>query len=88
MNFEVFNDGVYVVESSVPLYRGDEVFVTSATDFEYDSAYGCFNSTQFTYEVELTIVNEDLSEYNPAKSRNGGCYAFAKGIATSVRLLD
>lgn len=88
MNFEVFNDGKYVVESSIPLYRGDEVFVTSATDFEYDAGYGCFNDTQFTYEVELTIVNEDLSNYNPAKCRNGGCYAFAKGIATSVRLLD
>ena len=88
MNFQYFNDGKDVVESSVPLYRGDEVFVTSATDFEYDSAYGCFNSTQFTYEVELTIVNEDLSEYDPAKCRNGGRYAFAKGIATSVRLLD
>ena len=88
MDFEIFSDGKYVVESSVPLYRGDEVFLTSATDFEYDAGYGCFNSTQFTYEVELTIVNEDLSEYDPAKSRNGGCYAFAKGIATSVRLLD
>lgn len=86
MNFEMFCDGIYVVETSVPLYRGDEVFLTSS-EFEYDSAYGCFNSTKYTYEVELTIVNEDLSEYNPAKCRNGGCYAFAKGIATSVKLI-
>ena len=73
MDFEIFSDGKYVVESSVPLYRGDEVFLTSATDFEYDAGYGCFNSTQFTYEVELAIVNEDLSEYDPAKSRKVGC---------------
>ena len=87
MDFELFKDGIYVVESSKPLARGFVIqLVNSNCEFSYDSFYGCFSNDNNlkTYEVKVVITNEDLSNYQVEKSNNGGNYAFATGVITEI----
>jgi len=32
----------------------------------------------YAFIVDLELLNVDLSNYEPSKSNNGGCYAFAE----------
>ena len=53
--------------------------------FEYDCFYGCFmNGIKRRARVRVEILNEDLSEYVPEKSRDGGCYAYAAAKIVEV----
>ena len=88
MNFDIFEDGEYVVESSKVLKRSDEVYLTTS-EFDFDASNGTFtNDKMDAYAVQLVIVSEDLSDFDADKCRNGGKYGFAKGIATSVKKID
>jgi len=80
MDFEIFTDDVYVVESSKPLKRSDGVYLTTS-EFDFDASNGCFSKDEMNiYAVKLEIVSEDLSDFDADKCRNGGKYGFAKGI--------
>lgn len=89
MNFELFKDGKYTVQSSKEINYLDTIeIVNENCEFGFDSFTGCFSNDNLReYEVTLVITDEDLSNYNVAKSNNGGAYGFAKGVVTSVTSL-
>ena len=79
---EVFGDfrTKFVLESDMPiLNKGDEVtLVNQNCKFEFDSITGTFNKNLYYYYiVDLELIETDYSEYDPLKSNNGGCYAYA-----------
>lgn len=77
---QVFKDGIYEIESSVEPTINETIYlVNSNCEFNYDSFFGCFNNSNDlkTYKVEVEILYEQLDDYIPEKSNNGGHYAFA-----------
>ena len=85
---EVFEDGTYTVYSEKidEIKPGDIIYLTTS-EFEYDCVYGCFmNGIRGSADVEVEIMNEDLSEYNPDKCKNGGCHGFA--AAKVLKIMD
>lgn len=83
---QLFNDGVYTVYSEKidQLKPGDIIYLTSS-ELDYDCIYGCFiNNLRKHRDVEVEIIYEDLSEYEPEKSRNGGCYAYASAKVLEI----
>ena len=62
------------------LEENDTVTITNSNcEFEFDAVKGSFeNNLMYAFIVDLDVVNVDLSEYDPTKSTNGGCYAFAE----------
>lgn len=85
---EVFEDGTYTVYSEKidEIKPGDIIYLTTS-EFEYDCVYGCFmNGIRGSADVEVEIVNEDLSEYDSRKCRNGGSYGFA--AAKVLKIID
>lgn len=86
MDFNLFRDGKYVVESNQELHRGDVVYLVNENcEFPFDSSTGCFErNCNYEYEAQVIITNEDLSEYQVEKSNNGGAYGFAKGVIVEI----
>ena len=77
---QVFKDGIYEIESSVePILNEIVYLVNSNCEFAYDSFSGYFTNSDNlkSYRVALEIVYEQLDDYIPEKSNNGGHYAFA-----------
>lgn len=82
----LFSDGIYTVwaENIHQLKEGDIIYLTTS-EFDYDCMCGCFmRNIRNSAEVEVEILNEDLSEYVPGKSTNGGCYAYAAAKVTKI----
>ena len=79
---EIFGDLNHkVIWSDHPVIRkNDTITITNSNcEFEYDSKKGCFEQDlMYAFIVDLELLNADLSNYEPAKSNNGGCYAFAE----------
>lgn len=76
---QIFNDGKYTVflENIKQLKEGDKIHITTS-EFPYDCRRGCFmNQLNHCAKIEAKVLHEDLSEYVPEKSTNGGCYAYA-----------
>lgn len=83
---KVFNDGEYTVwsEKINELKKGDIIHLTTS-EFEYDCIYGCFmKDISRCARVKVKILNEDLTEYVPEKSCNGGCYGYAAAEVLEV----
>ena len=83
---EVFQDGRYTVYSEKidTIKTGDIIYLTTS-EFMYDCVYGVFmNGIRRSADVEVKILMEDLSEYVPGKSHNGGCYGFASAEVRRV----
>lgn len=77
----------YGILASEKLERGDKIYlINSNCEFTYDSTTGgfCNLSDVEEYIVEVEILEEDLSEYRPEKSNNGGCYAYATATVVEV----
>lgn len=82
LNLEnIFGDLTHrIIWSTNPfLKKFDKVRITNTNcELTYDSIEQRFDEdAHFAYIVELDLLEVDLSEYEPAKSNNGGCYAFA-----------
>ena len=59
----------------------DEIITitNSNCEFEFDCVDGSFKQDlMYAFIVDLELLNVDLSNYEPSKSNNGGCYAFAE----------
>lgn len=59
----------------------DEIITitNSNCEFEFDCVDGAFKQDLlYAFIVDLELLNADLSNYEPAKSNNGGAYAFAE----------
>ena len=85
---EVFEDGVYTVwaENIRNLEVGDKIYLTTS-NLEYDCMCGCFmNGIRGSRTVQVKILFEDLSEYDPRRCNDGGCYGFA--TAEVLKILD
>lgn len=83
---EVFQDGVYTVYSEKidNIKPGDTIYLTTS-EFMYDCVYAVFmTGIRRSADVEVKILMEDLSEYVPEKSHNGGCYGFASAEVVKV----
>ena len=64
-----------------PILMTDEIvtIVNSNCEFEFDCVDGAFKQDLlYAFIVDLELLNADLSNYEPAKSNNGGAYAFAE----------
>ena len=82
----LFKNGEYIVysEKANDIKPGDIIYLTTA-EFMYDCVYGVFmNGIRRSADVEVKILMEDLSEYVPEKSHNGGCYGFASAEVRRV----
>ena len=87
MDFDLFKDGKYVIESNrEKLHRGDVVYLVNRNcEFPFDSSTGSFErKCRYRYEANIVITNEDLTEYKVEKSNNGGAYGFAKGVIVEI----
>ena len=85
-NHEVFQDGRYTVYSEKidTIQPGDIIYLTTS-EFSYDCVYAVFmNGIRKSADVKVKILMEDLSEYVPEKSHNGGCYGFASAEVVKV----
>ena len=52
--------------------------VNSNCELEFDACKGAFEQDlMYAYIVDLELVETYMREYVPAKSNNGGCYAYA-----------
>ena len=83
---KVFEDGEYIVwsEKINELKKGDIIYLTTS-ELSYDCIYGCFmTDISRCARVNVRILNEDLSEYVPEKSTNGGCYGYAAAEVLEV----
>lgn len=83
----VFCNGIYEVETKIDdeINVGDEiVLVNSNCEFDFNCITGSFETTEASWVVDVEIVKQDLSNYIPEKSNNGGCYAFATAIVKEV----
>lgn len=70
-----------IIWTDDPILMKDEIvtIVNSNCEFEYDSIAGRFNTNlMYAFVVELELLEVDLSHYEPSKSSNGGCYAYAE----------
>lgn len=69
---------------------GDEVhLVNTNVEFEYDNITGNFQQNLMYYIIcDLEFVESDLSEYEPSKSNNGGCYAYATAIIKKIKNIE
>lgn len=91
MCFKVFSDGIYVVESSIEPQINEIVYLVNPNcEFSYDSFFGCFsNSNELkSYKIDVDILYEQIDDYIPAKSNNGGHYAFAGAKVKAVQVLE
>ena len=85
-NHKVFQDGAYTVYSEKidTIKPGDIIYLTTS-EFMYDCVYAVFmKGIRRSALVEVEILMEDLSEYVPEKSRDGGCYGFASAKVVRV----
>ncbi len=85
-NNEVFQDGRYTVYSEKidTIQPGDIIYLTTS-ELSYDCVYAVFmKGIRKSADVEVEILMEDLSEYVPEKSHNGGCYGFASAKVVNV----
>ena len=83
---KVFSDGEYTVysEKADEIKAGDIIYLTTS-EFMYDCVYGVFmKGIRRSVRVKVEILNEDLSEYVPGKSNNGGCYGYASAKVIKV----
>jgi len=62
------------------LEPGQTIKITNSNcEFEYDSIHRKFNKNlMYAFIVDLELLEVNLSEYEPSKSNNGGCYAYAE----------
>lgn len=75
-----FHDGAHIVRSSKELDIDDKCYLINPNcELEFDSAYGVFDETKYTYIVDVWIEEEDLTKYIPIESTNDGAYAYATG---------
>lgn len=72
----IFEDGTYVVWSNEEIQVGDTVELTTA-EMDFDAKTGYFESTHRCFDISAEILSEDLSEYVPERSNNGGRYGYA-----------
>lgn len=82
----VFQDGQYTVYSEKidTIKPGDTIYLTTS-EFMYDCVYAVFmNGIKKSARVEVEILMEDLSEYIPEKSCNGGAYGFASAKVLKI----
>ena len=79
----VFEDGEYVVWSNEEIQVGDTVELTTA-EMDFDAKTGYFESTHRCFDISAEILSEDLSEYVPERSNNGGRYGYAMAKVIDV----
>lgn len=79
---DVFGDlnNKIVWTDDTTLLEDEIITITNSNcEFEFDSKKGCFEQDlMYAFVVDLELLNVDLSNYEPSKSNNGGCYAFAE----------
>lgn len=86
-NFEIFKDGNYVVESNSNIEIGDMIELTTSS-FDFDVVDGKFeNGLNFRYNVNVEILDEDLTGYIPSQSTDGGAYAYATAVVNEVEAI-
>ena len=75
----MFENGKYIIKSSKNPQKEDIIEITNTNcEFDFDSYLGRFSNDNLkSFEVELEIIDQDLSNYIDNKSNNGGAYAFA-----------
>lgn len=49
---------------------------TTTSDFDYDMVEGCFTNTEYIGKAKVSHIGEDMTNFHPGKSGNGGCYGF------------
>lgn len=80
----VFENNVYTVWSNSNIAVGDVVELTTSK-FDYDVVTGRFESVSRCFEIEVKIIEEDLSNYQWETSRYGGNYGYAIAEVTKVK---
>lgn len=71
------------------LNPGDTVYLVNTNcEFPYDNVTGNFekhsHDLMYCFICDLKITETDLTGYEPEKSNNGGCYAFATAEVLEV----
>lgn len=80
----MFEDGLYTVYSNYNINIGDEIELTTSK-FDFDAVSSRFEPVSRCFEIEVKIIEEDLSHYKWETSRYGGNYGYAIAEVTKVK---
>lgn len=84
----IFEDGQYIVQSNSNITVGDMIELTTSS-FDFDVVDGKFETNlQHNFNVEVEILDEDLTGYIASKSCDGGAYGYATAVVQEVEMIQ